>query len=282
MTGVRNKKLAIMNQQPDKLFRVKLEGYQKTAPSAAWSRIESKLDKKNDRTLWLKIAAALLLLASVAIFLWTSQFNEKSAPALASQKNNNKQQPVEQPKQHATKQESQPALAEKREVPRVNNIKENNKETANPQPEKRPESKDPERTIEKIDHPQDIVVAENNVTVTEVSEVESVIMQKEELPAVAQTSDAVGENVTEKENVTEEKSNVTLVYSAEEVNEKYLNKKSLAEATTGEKKPSTLRKLLDKAYDLKHNQDPFGDLRQKKNEILALNFKNEKQRSQNK
>ncbi|MFZ6010264.1 MAG: hypothetical protein ACOYXT_07925 [Bacteroidota bacterium] len=271
-----------MNQQPDKLFRVKLEGYQKTAPSAAWSRIESKLDKKNDRTLWLKIAAALLLLASVAIFLWTSQFNEKSAPALASQKNNNKQQPVEQPKQHATKQESQPALAEKREVPRVNNIKENNKETANPQPEKRPESKDPERTIEKIDHPQDIVVAENNVTVTEVSEVESVIMQKEELPAVAQTSDAVGENVTEKENVTEEKSNVTLVYSAEEVNEKYLNKKSLAEATTGEKKPSTLRKLLDKAYDLKHNQDPFGDLRQKKNEILALNFKNEKQRSQNK
>jgi hypothetical protein len=63
---------------------------------------------------------------------------------------------------------------------------------------------------------------------------------------------------------------------------KYLDKKSLAQATSGEKKPSTLRKLLDKAYDLKHNQDPFGDLRQKKNEILALNFRSEKQRSQNK
>jgi hypothetical protein len=42
-----------------------------------------------------------------------------------------------------------------------------------------------------------------------------------------------------------------------------------------------LRKLLDKAYDLKHNQDPLGDLRQKKNEIFALNFKNDKQRSEN-
>jgi hypothetical protein len=83
-------------------------------------------------------------------------------------------------------------------------------------------------------------------------------------------------------NAAKEQEGVTLIYSAEEVNEKYLNKKALAEATSDNKKPSTLRKLFDKAYDLKHNQDPFGDLRQKKNEILALNFKNEKQRSQNK
>jgi CRISPR/Cas system CSM-associated protein Csm2 small subunit len=75
---------------------------------------------------------------------------------------------------------------------------------------------------------------------------------------------------------------VTLVFTAEEVNEKYLDKKALAEATSNEKKTSMLRKLYDKAYDLKHNQNPFGDLRQKKNEILALNFKSEKQRSQNK
>jgi hypothetical protein len=40
-----------------------------------------------------------------------------------------------------------------------------------------------------------------------------------------------------------------------------------------------LKKLLDKAEDM----DPFGDLRQKKNEILALNFRSEKnQRGQNK
>ena len=41
-------------------------------------------------------------------------------------------------------------------------------------------------------------------------------------------------------------------------------------------------KLLKKANDLKNNHDPMGELRQKKNEILALNFKGEKQRGQNK
>jgi hypothetical protein len=59
-----------------------------------------------------------------------------------------------------------------------------------------------------------------------------------------------------------------------------LNKNSLAEATPAEKKPSTFKRVLNKALELKHNQDPIGDLREKKNEILALNFKNEK-RSKN-
>jgi hypothetical protein len=60
-----------------------------------------------------------------------------------------------------------------------------------------------------------------------------------------------------------------------------LDKKALAQATSEEKKSSTFKKLLKKANDLKSNQDPFGDLREKKNEILALNFRNEK-RGQNK
>jgi hypothetical protein len=74
---------------------------------------------------------------------------------------------------------------------------------------------------------------------------------------------------------------VTLIFDAEQVNEKFLNKNLIVKATPEEKKPSTLRKLLDKAYDLKHNQDPLGNLRQRKNEIFALNFKNDKQRSEN-
>jgi hypothetical protein len=41
-------------------------------------------------------------------------------------------------------------------------------------------------------------------------------------------------------------------------------------------------KLLKKANNLTSNQDPLGELRQKKSEILALNFKNDKQRGQNK
>jgi len=54
-----------MNQQPDKLFKQKLENYQRPAPARAWSRIEAGLSKKNNKGLWLKIAASLLLLATV-------------------------------------------------------------------------------------------------------------------------------------------------------------------------------------------------------------------------
>jgi hypothetical protein len=61
----------------------------------------------------------------------------------------------------------------------------------------------------------------------------------------------------------------------------YLKKNAEGEATSGSRKTSTLKRVLQKASELKNNdQDPFGDLRQMKNEILALNFKSEKQREQ--
>ena len=87
-------------------------------------------------------------------------------------------------------------------------------------------------------------------------------------------ADAVSNGVTTQQSTT-------IVFSAEEVNEKYLTDKPVAEATSEAKESSTLRKLLDKAYDLKNNQDPIGDLRQKKYEILAMNFKHQKQRDEN-
>ena len=73
---------------------------------------------------------------------------------------------------------------------------------------------------------------------------------------------------------------MTLVFNTRET-EAYLDKNSLGEATEDGKDASTFKKLLQKARDLKTNQDPIGDLRLKKNEILALNFKNDK-RGQNK
>jgi hypothetical protein len=75
--------------------------------------------------------------------------------------------------------------------------------------------------------------------------------------------------------ITAAASGVTLSYTTEDVST-YLNKNIDDEATDDDKKQSTLKKLLHKANDLKTNQDPFGDLRQRKNEILALNFKNDK------
>ena len=64
----------------------------------------------------------------------------------------------------------------------------------------------------------------------------------------------------------------TIVYTAEEVNAKFLKKKKSAEATSEEKKSSGIQKLMGLAADLKNTENGIGDLRQKKDEILALNF----------
>ncbi|HYC84360.1 MAG TPA: hypothetical protein VEB86_04025, partial [Chryseosolibacter sp.] len=61
-----------MNQQPDKLFREKLEGFSRPVSASAWSRVEAGLNKKNSKGLWLKIAAAVTLLAVAAFILWPS------------------------------------------------------------------------------------------------------------------------------------------------------------------------------------------------------------------
>jgi hypothetical protein len=108
-------------------------------------------------------------------------------------------------------------------------------------------------------------------------------------PAVSDEKIALDESFSVADNTVQNKvsnvspqkqSSITLTYGVEETN-KYLDKSGLAEATSTGKKSSTFKRLLKKASDLKSNQDPFGDLRERKNEILALNFKGEK-RGQNK
>jgi hypothetical protein len=252
----------MMNQQPDKLFQEKLSAYTRPVSSNAWNRIENRLDKKNNRGLWLKVAAAILLLAVAAFILWPAKEDKILQRPLAKKQPEQKISPVDVPKA---------SLPEKEPIASVTPLKKESKEKS--AKNKKPLPNNQSQASEKI--------AVAQLHLKEQREAKEVEIEKEN--AVEQV-EVITENKTTlaDNNTTVQTPGVTLIYSAEEVNEKYLNKKSLAEATSEEKKPSTLRKLLDKAYDLKHNQDPFGDLRQKKNEILALNFKNEKQRSQNK
>lgn len=67
-----------MNQQPDKFFREKLHGYQKPVSPEAWSRISQNLDKKNRTSLWLKVAASVLLLATTGILLYPRLNNDNN------------------------------------------------------------------------------------------------------------------------------------------------------------------------------------------------------------
>jgi hypothetical protein len=252
-----------MNQQPDKLFREKLAGLQKPVSAAAWNRVEAKLHKKINWKLWLNVAASLIVAAIATFLLWPKNAINNQPQQLTQETNRYKTEKLEVPAdsiavfKKTQVQEEQLATIDNKKVKELpgkvqkieTSLAQNTKtETAN------------QKTPEGINTMEEFVEEKPTTSNEEIS--------------LAENS-AIVTTEPQQEDV-----GVTIVYTAEEVNEKYLDKKSLAEATSDDRKPSTLRKLLKKAYDLKNNQDPFGDLRQKKNEILALNFKGEKQRSQ--
>jgi hypothetical protein len=266
----------MMNQQPDKLFREKLEPLNRPVSATAWDKVESRLDKRNNK-LWMKVAASLLLIALVSVGVWLST-DKPTLHQLAEEKTgrqNSVDTVADTNKIDSTKHQAPEtkAVEEVKQKPEVFIAKENKaqqrrKTVKNPdgieqkQIIETDEDADQHSAIALVDSQQPIEAPET--TVARTGQPDEQIHTTHEVKPVVRTE------------------SITIVLTANEVNDKYLDKKSLAEATSEEKKPSTLRKLLDKAYDLKNNEDAFGDLRQKKNEILALNFKNDKQRSENK
>ena len=59
-----------MNQQPDKFFREKLEDYQKPAPAVCVGKNCRRASKKNDKWLWLEIAASIAFVAAIGYMSW--------------------------------------------------------------------------------------------------------------------------------------------------------------------------------------------------------------------
>jgi hypothetical protein len=219
------------------------------------------LDKKNKSTLWLKIAASFLVVAlGVFYFMPKSQTPEVK-------------------------------IASKKQTPKTLTPKQNTDNTASPSPAADEKQKSSTHEVNKKNAQRSVKKLRNKENVGEKKSIEQPTTEQTtasviKAPTVESLEGAtlIEEKVTQSAvaQVVNKPSHVSIVITSTEADEKYLDKKSLADATSEEKKSSTLRKLLDTAYDLKNNQDPFGDLRQKKNEILALNFKSEKQRSQNK
>jgi hypothetical protein len=248
----------MMNQQPDKLFRDKLESYQRPAPAPAWDRIEAGLEKRHDRALpWMKIAAALLLVALALWVFWPKDAALENTPRTAEHEN---------AKPPAAQTPGEKPSLEKQQAAIIPSEKKNNdKAVIKRKPVQHVEEKQavPEAGKEKTDQAQmiinDLAMAQQDLAVNEEPSTQEVLVA---------AADA-------------EEKNIKIVFTANDA-EKYLVKNLSDEATTDAKKQSRLQKLLDKAEDLTTNQDPIGEIRQVKNEILALNFRSEKSRGQNK
>lgn len=226
-----------MTSQPDKFFRDALENLQRPAPIRAWGKIESNIKKSDNKGLWLKIAAGLLLLCIVGFLMWPISGSEKTILVEAKKI---------KPRENTQKNNSNKVVA--------SSVVDDEKIKSNYTP------------------------ANEKVTL------------KEKLPLVAASTESKNEKTTialesietpravqavAEINSVETQPSRTIVYTAEEVNANYLRKKTLPEATIETKKTSGIQKLMGLAYELKNTDNGLGDLRQKKNEILALNFLNE-------
>jgi hypothetical protein len=230
-----------MKQQPDSLFREKLEHLSMPAPEAAWGRIEKNLTGKKRFAWTLKIAAALVPIAVAAYVLWPAESKTENLavviPALPKASiEENAQVKADAPVSKATKTQER-----KQKSVISSNV----------------------NTLPNAVASSDIVIEEVATTVNS-----STLVEPTEIAAVETKQ-------------SEEVLTSTVVFSAAEVDQKYLVKLEVLDATSTTETTSSFQKLLEKVSDLKHQQQGLGTLRQAKNEILALNFRNKKRERNN-
>jgi hypothetical protein len=241
-----------MKQQPDELFREKLEQLSINPSEAAWERIESNLARKN-RTGWaLKIAACLLPLAVVAYVIWpANKTTEELAAGMPLQTT-----PMELP--------NEPLMDTLHSVAPVDLTQTKSKKLHN-------------RNLHYIAVNTALSLPTNSKS--EHAATEQVEVVATEPTLVSSSADAT--LAFDTKEVQPEALTTTVVLTSTEVDQKYLIKPEVLDATLADETTSSFQKVLEKAADLKHYQQGLGTLRQAKNEILALNFRNKKRERNN-
>lgn len=236
-----------MKHQLDNLFREKFVKHSLPAPEAAWSRIEKEIPAQRTKFFIWKVAAAfLLLLVSVALLIPTDKPTNKLAG------NSEKSQPKRSlPSQ---KDPASDSIASKAAV-------KSKQESIKKKSETKSKPKKPTPIILNFSKQQDELAQ----TLSPIQKTE-VVTSKNEITENNERTTLITAEVA----IPEEAASTTIVIAASEANQKYLLPLSSTDATSSEKSASSFRKLLEKAEDLKTNATGFGELRQKKNELLAL------------
>lgn len=252
-----------MSDQPDKLFREKLYGHQRSVPSQTWSQVSANLNNKRRLVWWRSAAAAIALLCVAGIVIYPLT---RTNPAEITNPTGHSVAEVESPP-------TSPIPGTQLDI----DNEEPKPATASLTTPDEGASFNKHASEKKSQSPQPPLA--NSDTINEEL---PVIPDPEPQPLtrITQTAQTPGTKTTDQVTHSDPKQ-ITIVFTQAEVNAKYLLKTQRSDATSGDQGTSRLKNMLDKAYDLTHNQDLIGDLRQKKNEILAMNFKKGKTDTQN-
>lgn len=230
-----------MSNRMDQLFKKKLSDYALIPSADAWSKIETGLSKKNKFVIFWRAAAAFILCGLlVGSWVYFQSKDENQTKQLAIE--NKKGETVIE--DSSMKPKSTENLAEK----------ESNSQSA---------------TVKK----QEVVVQKKNLNTN-----------KPQL-AIIESKPAADINPKEKETeileVIELKSNTTAAVKTEkpiviEFTLDAIPSNQTAVAKVDEIEKNQLKRIWDKALDIKNGETELGGLRLAKNELFALDFKRDK------
>jgi len=243
-----------MKNKLDELFKNKTEGYQKKPSADAWNKIHQNLHPKSKIPVW-QLAASVILIFGVSTLLYI-QYN-----------NNGKQQPTVA---NNDKIDSTEVIALPRDeenfVVQENELLKEEQETEKPKPDKI-------KTRNLIANNKNDVLKEqhNQVEYTERNKVPEIIESKEALAAVIEEPvNSIIEPQPEAEvakvttSTRKKLPPVTIVYKKSTENTEAVAKNQPKNAQEG------LGKILNIARDIKNGELKIGELRDVKDELLAL------------
>jgi|WetSurMetagenome_2_1015567.scaffolds.fasta_scaffold92212_3 hypothetical protein len=241
-----------MTSQPDKLFRDHLEHLKKIPPTNTWSRIESGLDNHSSKLLWLRLAAAILVLMGASFLLWRAGETPKNTATLAT---------------HTTMKTEADNNAVSSAIPSTHKplsspVLKTEKSIYSPPEKSKATARDNRPVQQEIVDQQDMVKA----------------LPEEPLISEAITNPAINSNsstqlIDNTENPSSTLHSNKIIYSSGEVNSRFLKKDSMTSIPSTEKPSTGIQKILDLASGLKNEESAFSDLREIKDEILSFPIK---------
>lgn len=230
-----------MSNKVDKLFKDKLEGHSLQPSAQAWDKVEAHLGKKNKMVLWVRVAAAIALLGLLvfAALNWTGSYEKTQHELVKEDDKTPKNDPVEEIKQPIAKEE----------------VKSQKKEVRSQKPVV--------RSQENVDTQRETRNPEPGTSVPE-SKAEEPVAQ---IAVVEEPKKGITLSYTLP------KKGITLTYSLPSVKkpEEALDEPLVAKKTGFER-------VLEIANEVK-NGDPLAELREAKNDILALEFRKDKDKN---
>jgi hypothetical protein len=235
----------------DQLFRDKLNQHERPYHGQGWERIEKSLQSEKKPFAFWKVAAAIALTLGFAYGLFhlvdDKPMQLVEIPSHQQDKAPIKKEPSKNETSVATKKDSTTVAPKKDQ--QTKELKENKIDKT---PSTKRNSQLPMNDL--FNAPSTALVTEKPILIEEHNTTETAIAQ---LDIEKQTT----------------KSSTKIVLTLDDTN-KFLSQPASRNATSENVSSSTLEMAVAKAKDLKNNHDPLAELRQIKNDILALNFKN--------